>query len=99
MNLVTSLFVVSQVVALAFALSITATSYRTYRRTGDRAFRYTVAGFGMLVLGLGLGLGSSLLYSVSIPLTELHIVQSAVFAIGFVVLYHSINGCRGSVER
>ncbi|MEF8977782.1 MAG: hypothetical protein V5A39_02770 [Haloarculaceae archaeon] len=90
MNLITAVLVLSRVIAIALALSITATSYRAYRRTGDQTFQYTVVGFAMLVLGLGLE--SYQLYRVPMALGEIHLVQSSAFAIGFVVLYLSING-------
>lgn len=97
MDVVNSVLLLSVGIAMAFALSITATSYRAYRRTGDQTFQYTMVGFSMLVVGLGLGLGSYQVYSVPLTLTEIQIVQSLVFAAGFVVLYLSLNGCRVSL--
>ncbi|MEF8778716.1 MAG: hypothetical protein V5A36_07380 [Natronomonas sp.] len=94
-----SILIVSRVVAVTFAFSITATSYRAYRRTGDRTFQLTMLGFAMLVIGLGIGLGTHLFYSVPMTLTEIHIVQSSVFALGFLILYLSLTGWQVSVGR
>jgi hypothetical protein len=90
MYLTTSILVLFRVIAIALALSITATSYRAYRRTGDQAFQYTTAGFAMLVFGLGFE--SYRLYRAPMTVGEIHLVPSSAFAIGFAVLYLSING-------
>lgn len=81
---------VARTVAILVALSITATSYRAYRRTGEDTFRYTTWGF--VCLSLGLGVESLLLRRVPMTLTEIHTVESVVFAVGFVILYFSLRG-------
>jgi hypothetical protein len=93
MSLVTPVLFLSRLVAVLLALSITATSYRAYRRTGDQTFQFTMVGFGLL--SLGLGIESFLLRTVPLSLTEIHTVESLAFAVGFVVLYLSINGRSG----
>lgn len=93
MSLVPPVLLLSRLIAVLLALSITATSYRAYRRTGDQTFQFTMIGFGLL--SLGLGIESFLLRTVPLSLTEIHAVESLVFAVGFVLLYLSINSQSG----
>lgn len=80
---------VARLVAVLGALSITATSYRAYRRTGEATFGYSMAGFACL--SLGLGVESFLLRAAPLALPEVHAVESSVFAVGFVVLFFSLR--------
>jgi len=86
----TVLLIVVRLVAVLIAVSISATSFRAYRRTGRRTFAYTMAGFGTLALGLGIE--SFLLRAVPMTLAEIHTIESLVFALGFIVLYVSLHG-------
>ena len=82
------ILIASRLVGVLAALAITITSYRAYRRTGERTFQYTMAGFACL--GVGLVVESYLLGTVRLTLTEIHAIESVVFAIGFLILYASI---------
>ncbi|WP_338742186.1 DUF7521 family protein [Haloplanus salilacus] len=88
--LIDSILLLSRIVAVLLSLSITATSYRAYRRTAEETFQYTMIGFA--ILGAGLGIESFLLRVVPLTLSEIHAIESFVFMLGFVVLYLSING-------
>lgn len=84
---------VARVVSLLVAFSITVTSYRAYRRTGDATFRYTMVGFALLTVGVGVE--SFLIRVVSLPIVEVHTIESVLFAVGLAVLYVSLNGRPG----
>lgn len=84
----TLILLASRLVGVLAAIAITITSYRAYLRTGERTFQYTMAGFACL--GFGLVVESYLLGTVPLTLTEIHAIESIVFAIGFVILYASI---------
>ncbi|WP_302082474.1 DUF7521 family protein [Salinibaculum rarum] len=84
----TLVLVAARLVGVLAAVAITITSYRAYRRTGERTFQYTMAGFACL--GVGLIVESYLLGTVTLTLTEIHAIESLVFAVGFVILYASI---------
>jgi len=77
-------------VSLLVALSITVTSYRAYRRTGERTFGFTFAGFVLLTLGVGIE--SFLLRALRRPILEVHTIESILFALGFILLYLSFSG-------
>lgn len=77
-------------VSLLVALSITVTSFRAYRRTGERTFGFTFVGFVLLTLGVGIE--SFLLRTLRLSILEVHTIESILFALGFVMLYLSFSG-------
>lgn len=85
-----SLLLVVRGASLLVALSITVTSYRAYRRTGERTFGFTFAGFVLLTLGVGIE--SFLLRALRRPILEVHTIESILFALGFLLLYLSFSG-------
>jgi len=90
---VSLVLLVARLFGVVAATAITVTSYRAYRRTGERTFQYTMVGFACL--GLGLVVESYLLGRVPLTLREIHAVESVVFAVGFIVLYVSMTGRTG----
>lgn len=82
--------VAARVLGVLCALSITATSYRAYRGTSEETFLFATGGFACL--SLGLGVESVLLRATHLGLREIHTVESAVFAVGFVILLYSLRG-------
>jgi hypothetical protein len=83
------LLVIFRLVGLIFAVAITITSVRAYRRTGERTFQYSMVGFACL--GIGLFIESFLFRFVSLDLVTVHAIESFVFALGFAVLYLSMT--------
>lgn len=83
------LLVIFRLVGLFFAVAITVTSLRAYRRTGERTFQYSMLGFACL--GVGLFIESFLFQIVSLDLENVHAIESFVFALGFAVLYLSMT--------
>lgn len=81
--------IVLEVIAIAVALVITATSLRAYRRHQTRAYGLAFAGFLCLTLGIA---SEGILFRVGSPnLTLVHTVETLLFVVGFGFLYGSIR--------
>ncbi|WP_425604713.1 DUF7521 family protein [Halobellus ordinarius] len=76
-------------VALAFALGISAVSFRTFRRERTRTHRN--AFFGFLFLTVGVLIEEILLVFTRLPLHNIHSVESLLFVVGFGFLYLSLR--------
>lgn len=88
--LISLVLLAARLVGVVVAVAITVTSYRAYRRTGERTFQYTMAGFACL--GFGLVVESYLIGRVPLTLREIHTIESVVFAVGLAILYVSLTG-------
>ncbi|MCQ4332985.1 hypothetical protein KM295_05620 [Natronomonas sp. F2-12] len=77
------------VIAAAFALAITWTSFRTLRETRSTTHRYAFGGF--LFLTGGILIEELMLRFSSVHLHTVHGLESLLFVIGFGFLYLSIR--------
>jgi len=78
-----------EAIVAGLAISITALSYRAYRRTNATMYRYSLLGFVFLTSG-------AIFESVAFRLLDwgfawIHTTESLLFALGFGALYLSLN--------
>ena len=83
------LLVLSRVAVLVLALAVTAISYRAYRRTGTRYLRTAAVGFG--VISVGVFLEGVLFELFGMDLALVHVVESVVVGVGFLILLQSLR--------
>lgn len=76
-----------RVLLFLLGLATTAISFRAYRRDGTRYLRDATLGFGAITLGV---LIEGFLYQfTALTLTQVHIAESVLLAIGLAVLLRS----------
>ena len=78
-----------RLVVLGLGAAITFTSYRAYRRTNVAYLRTAAIGFGIVTVGVFIEGVFVVLLDVSI--TNAHIVESVIIALGFAVLLYSFQ--------
>jgi hypothetical protein len=84
-----SLMIVFETVAVVLATSITALSYRAYRRTGSAMYRDSLVGFVLLTAGVVFEAFAFRL--VDWGFAWIHTIESFLFALGFGALYLSLR--------
>lgn len=76
-------------VAMAVAAGITVISFRAYRRTKNRTYRFAFIGFIHLLAGLA---SEAILFRVgTLPISLIHTIETLFFLIGFSALYLSLK--------
>lgn len=88
MAVIAAVVVVAKLAVLVLGLLVVRLAYRAYRRTGSRSLRSLTIAFGCITLGAILGGVVHQLLDVGLVTGVL--VNSALTAVGFVVLVHSL---------
>ncbi len=77
------------ILAMSVAAAITVISFRAYRRTKSRTYRFAFIGFLHLLGGLA---SEAILFRVgTFPISLVHTVETLLFLIGFTALYFSLK--------
>lgn len=75
--------------AMGVAGAITVISFRAYRRTKSRTYRFAFIGFLHLLGGLA---SEAILFRYgSLPISLVHTIETLLFLIGFAALYLSLK--------
>lgn len=80
---------VLRVLVLALGAAITYTSFEAYRRTGQPYLR--TASIGFAIITVGVFIEGVLVVGLEMSLTQAHIAESVIIALGFMVLLYSFR--------
>ena len=78
-----------RLLVLGLGAAIAFTSYRAYRRTNAAYLRTASIGFGIVTVGVFIE--GVLVVLINVSITNAHIVESAIIALGFAVLLYSFR--------
>lgn len=81
--------IVLDILAMGVAAGITIISFRAYRRTKSRTYRFAFIGFLHLLAGLA---SEAILFRIgTFPISLVHTIETLLFLIGFAALYLSLK--------